>query len=152
MAYINGNEVLFSAQVSISETDKATMVGLIDGSLTEIDIPYGVTSISAYRFYNFTKLKRVTIPNSVTSIGTQAFAAVGLESIEIPSSVDKIISYAFYSCSSLKSVVFKGKPTSIDSKAFTSCRVLESIECPWKEGEVANAPWGATTATILYTG
>ena len=38
----------------------------------------------------------------------------------------------------------------IASNAFENCQDLTDIYCPWAEGEVANAPWGATKATIHY--
>ena len=40
----------------------------------------------------------------------------------------------------------------IASTTFTSCANLTTINVPWAEaeGEVANAPWGATNATINY--
>lgn len=47
-------------------------------------------------------------------------------------------------------MTFEGKPTRIDSNAFYNCSNLKTINVPWAEGEVANAPWGATKATINY--
>ena len=47
------------------------------------------------------------------------------------------------------SVKIKGKPTSIAASAFSSTNSGD-IYVPWSEGEVANAPWGATSATIHY--
>ena len=38
----------------------------------------------------------------------------------------------------------------MDSTAFTGCDKLTTINVPWSEGEVANAPWGATNAVINY--
>jgi hypothetical protein len=47
-------------------------------------------------------------------------------------------------------MTFKGTPTNIATDAFYNCRNLLDIYVPWAEGEVANAPWGATNATIHY--
>ena len=35
-------------------------------------------------------------------------------------------------------------------KAFIGCDNLTTINVPWSEGAVENAPWGATNATINY--
>lgn len=42
--------------------------------LTEIDIPYGVTEIENAAFYHCDNLEKVTIPNSVSEIGEDAFS------------------------------------------------------------------------------
>ena len=47
-------------------------------------------------------------------------------------------------------MTFEGTPTSIASSAFSNCVKLTTINVPWAEGAVANAPWGATNATINY--
>ena len=52
----------------------------------------------------------------------------------------------------MTSITFEGTPKSIDSTAFYKCTNLTTINVPWKENAVANAPWGATNATINYTG
>jgi len=51
----------------------------------------------------------ITIPNSVTSIGDNAFYyCISLESVTIPNSVTSIGNWAFSGCTSLASVLFQG--------------------------------------------
>ena len=59
------------------------------------------------------------IPNSVTSIGEDAFRGCNsLTSVTIPESVTNIGKYAFYSCSNLTSITIPNSVTSIGEGAF----------------------------------
>ena len=67
----------------------------------------------------------ITIPNSVTSVGDQAFdECTGLTSITIPNSVTSIGDVAFYNCSSLTSITIPNSVTSIGERAFYGCSRL----------------------------
>ena len=68
------------------------------------------------------------IPNSVTSIGDNAFLVCsGLTSVTIPNSVTSIGKYAFYNCSGLTSVTIPNSVTSIGYGAFGGCSGLTSV-------------------------
>ena len=68
------------------------------------------------------------IPNSVTSIGDNAFLVCsGLTSVTIPDSVTSIGKYAFYNCSGLTSVTIPNSVTSIGYGAFGGCSGLTSV-------------------------
>ena len=78
--------------------------------IKKIKIPDSVTSIGDGAFYICCSLTSVTIPNSVTNIGDYAFSGCsGLTSVTIPDSVTSIREYAFRCCRSLENVTFKGK-------------------------------------------
>ncbi len=77
----------------------------------------GNRAFAHYEYYQYTgweledneSLTSVTIPNSVTSIGSSAFTScTNLTSITIPSSVTSIGSDAFSSCNGLTSVYYTG--------------------------------------------
>jgi hypothetical protein len=108
-------------------TELAVNLFLNDNNLTTIEMP-NVTIINHYSFQNCTKLELTEFPSSLTEIRKQSFSA----------------------CKGLKSITFKSTPTSIDGGAFNLCTNLLTINVPWAEGAVANAPWGATNATINY--
>ena len=67
-------------------------------------IPSTVKSIGESAFMNCYSLKSVTIPDSVTSIGSYAFASSNLTGITIPASVTNIGIGAFQGCVALTSV------------------------------------------------
>ena len=71
-------------------------------SLSQVTIPNSVTSIGSNAFYNCTSLTEITIPNSVTSIGDDAFEdCYGLTKIAIPASVTQIGTNPFAGCISM---------------------------------------------------
>lgn len=120
-------------------------------SLAEIDLPANITSIGMYAFVNNVYLRLTELPSGLTVIGPNAFNNCKDISItEIPSGVTSIAANAFIDCVGLTSIRFLGTPTSINATAFKNCTNLKEIKVPWSEGAVANAPWGATNATITY--
>ena len=103
---------------------------LIAGCMNTI-IPNSVTSIGEEAFYGCTGLTSIEIPNSVTSIGDAAFAdCIGLTSITIPSSVTSIGSDAFWYCTGLTSITIPNSVTSIGNYTFYGCTGLTSITIP----------------------
>ena len=96
--------------------------------LTSITIPDSVTSIGMEAFSFCSSLKSITIGNGVTSIGTYAFISCsGLTSITIPDSVTSIGESVFSGCSGLTSVTIGNSVTSIGRWAFLGCSGLNSI-------------------------
>ena len=72
--------------------------------------------------------KNTTIPNSVTSIGADAFRyCSNLTSIIIPNSVTNIGDGAFQDCSGLTSVTIPNSVTSVGTDAFSVCSGLQHL-------------------------
>ena len=75
-----------------------------------------------------TGCKNTSIPNSVTSIGKNAFRdCYGLTSITIPNSVTSIGKNVFRDCYGLKSIVIGNGATSIGEYAFNGCDRLKTV-------------------------
>lgn len=113
-------------------------------------LPNGLTKIGMYAFQEDSRITIEEIPEGVTTIDYYAFAQCAVKVMTFPNSLEEIGFRAFQKCTSLKEITFKGKPNKIDSTAFDSCTSIAKINVPWAEGEVANAPWGATNAVINY--
>ena len=98
--------------------------------IVSVDVPQSVASLD-YTFYGFRDLVRVTIPDSVTSIGKWTFSScISLTEATLPDSVTSIGSYAFEDCSSLMEITLPNSVTSIGNFAFSGCTSLTSITLP----------------------
>ena len=103
-----------------------------DGEMVVREIEEKANDATGRRvFYYCTGLTSVTIPNSVTSIGSGAFSYCDkLTSVTIPDSVTSIDSRAFEHCSGLTSVTIPDSVTSIGLHAFAKCENLTSVTIP----------------------
>ena len=109
---------------SVNYTDRAKLTGTLT-------IPDSVTSIGNEAFYGCSGLTNVTIPNSVTSIGNKAFSGCkNLTSMTIPNSVTSIKDWTFSGCENLTSMTIPNSVTSIGDFAFHGCSGLTSVTIP----------------------
>ena len=101
------------------------------GSETTVTIPNSVTAIGWNAFSQCSGMTSVTIPNSVTSIGSNAFQMCrALTSVTIPNGVTEIANSVFSDCSGLTSVTIPNSVTSIGGNAFEGCKALKSLTIP----------------------
>jgi len=116
--------------------------------LKTVTIPENITTIGDNAFGNCSALETLTIPETVTSIGTKAFSGcTKLEAITIAASVTEIGSLAFDS--NMKTVTMLGTtPPSIESDSFVVGTVFyvpyKAIETYKKEKN-----WTAHAANIF---
>ncbi len=86
------------------------------------------TSISNYAFSGCATLTSITIPESVTRIGSEAFSCCSaLSNVVIPESVTSIDSRAFEFCTSLTKITIPDSVKSIGAGAFSFCNRLSAV-------------------------
>lgn len=142
---------------NVTEIDDEALCGLT--TLTSITIPGSVTTIKGNPFYDCPNLsafygplasddnrcliirnvlkafapyglKTYTIPNSVTNIGTDAFAnCANLTEVIIPEQVTRIQDYVFWGCTGLSSITIPGSVEAIDTQVFEGCSNLKEVFC-----------------------
>ena len=128
--YYGGEVVADGITYRIDEN--GAMVAAAETSLTEANIPsavefegnqYAVTKINDKAFSDNTNLTAVTLPESVVTLGSDAFSGCqSLKTIKIPSKVTAIPDRCFVSCTSLESVIIPEGVTTLGLYAFSNCR------------------------------
>jgi hypothetical protein len=124
-------------EISIPKT-VATMRGLTGGyhgafynsAVTKVVFEEGITAIPAHAMEGATKLTEVVIPNSVSTIGTYAFAETGFTGFTIPDHITSIGDQVFYNATKLTNVTWTASVTVIPEDAFSGCTALETIVLP----------------------
>lgn len=131
-------------EISQTEASSVKSIGTVFSNNDEIimfnELKYftGLTEIPADAFKDCDKLAFVTLPASLSTIGSYAFSSCdNLKRITIPASVKNIQKGAFYRSSKLKSVYFEIGSLlssisggSFDEGVFAYCESLEAIEIP----------------------
>lgn len=97
----------------------------------KVVIKDGVTSVGTYAFYNYSGIREITLPQSLSEIKEFAFSYCNLlENIEIPEQVKSIGDFAFKGCSGLTEIILPDGITRIESYVFDGCSSLKRIEIP----------------------
>ena len=119
-------------------------------SLINVTIPDSVTSIGSFAFYGCSGITSITIPNSISIIDHSTFGnCTSLTSITIPDSITNINGFAFAGCSSLKSVHILNSVTSIGYYAFNGCSLLTNVTFENPNGWWYASSSSATSGTSI---
>lgn len=118
-------------------------------ALANINLPKNLKEVKTRGFAEC-GLVITQLPTTLETIGDLAFSYGTTSILKIPASVKVVGKSVFYQNKSLTEITFEGTPTNMAGDVFHVCPNLSVINVPWSEGEVANAPWGATNATINY--
>ncbi|MCD8014243.1 MAG: leucine-rich repeat protein [Lachnospiraceae bacterium] len=126
---------ILSLTVPLNDTyeDWKTMLSDIGvGSIGELTITDGLTSIDDYEFSNGSYgIEKLNLPSGVTQIGEGAFYNCDdLISVHLSDGITSIGKYAFRGCSSLAEINLPDGITSIGDSAFSNCSSLTEISLP----------------------
>lgn len=114
------------------------VLGVVDKSVTEYNIPNDITAIDESAF-EWSKVVTVTIPDSVKSIGQYAFSqCISLENVNIPNGITEIGGFTFWGCAKVKSFTIPDSVKSIGEEAFYLCKSLKSIRIPASVESIGN--------------
>jgi hypothetical protein len=98
-----------------------------------------------------THLKSITLPNSITSIGSMAFqSCTGLTNIIIPNSVISIGASSFWGCASINNLMLGTSVTSIGVAAFFMCSKLTTLTLPASLSTIGSESFGNEWAVKEY--
>ena len=122
-----------------------------DVEVTNLVIPEGVISIGGNAFYRCEGITSVTLPSTLTAIGSNAFAYTNIESVAIPASVTEIEEGTFKHCANLTSVTIPEGVTTIGGSAFANSG-LTSLTLPSTITSMSQSFYGcADLATLTLT-
>ncbi|MCR5250208.1 MAG: leucine-rich repeat protein [Lachnospiraceae bacterium] len=115
------------------------------------DIEFGWDeNIPAYAFNRCSRLKNVTIPEGVTSIGNSAFnGCSSLVTVTIPEGVTSIGESAFSGCSSLGTVTIPEGVTSIGGSAFSGCSSLATVTIPEGVTSIGDSTFSGCSSLVI---
>ena len=128
--------------------------------LTEVSIPamviinrkiYRVTAVGENAFYQCNRIKSLSLPEGLESIGKAAFFQVVLSEVNFPSSLKAIGDYAFYNCYFLKSVTFPEGLESIGREAFRSCQHLTRVELPSTLSSIGEEAFSGNNLSVVIS-
>ena len=86
-------------------------------SIKRVVIPEGITTIGSKTFYNCSSLQKVSIPSTTYFLGDYAFAYSNIKKIVLSENIHFVNIGCFYGCSQLKMVESKASPTLLEQTA-----------------------------------
>lgn len=115
-------------KINFPETLKVIGHGAFRGCffLETVILPKVMKKISDYAFY-YAGIKQLTLPKSVSFVGTEVFAGTDIETIDIPENFT-LNSAMFEKCQKLHSINLLGSHITIPERCFCDCINLTEID------------------------
>ena len=144
-----------SRAASLKKWDKESFKE--DTALAEVILPTagGITAIPDGAFAGCTSLtgENLKIPKNIVTITANAFKESGLKKLYIPNQVTTIGASAFEACKNLEDVHISNNISSISQSTFKNCEKLEKVEIPVKVTQIGtNAFYGSGLKDVYIFG
>ena len=112
----------------------------------------GVQNIGNDAFAGCYCMTDITIPDTVSSIGSGAFSNCALREVEIPQGITSIQRNTFWYCTQLTKITIPASVTSVGMYAFDNCHALKTVyyggtEAQWEGMHVDN--YGGGNSALL---
>ena len=121
--------------------------GKLAESLTTITLPNSVTRLGTRCLQNGGKLTEIHLPSELTYIGELSFGwCESLTAIELPESIDSLGSAAFESCKLLEQVEIPEEVSYIGKCLFQDCTALSEVTLPQTLREIPFATFKGCTS------
>lgn len=148
-------KVDMSRAASLKKWDKESFKD--DTALAEVILPTagGITAIPDGAFAGCTSLtgENLKIPKNIVTITANAFKESGLKKLYIPNQVTTIGTSAFEACKNLEDVHISNNISVISQSTFKNCEKLEKIEIPVKVDQIGtNAFYGSGLKDVYIFG
>ena len=106
--------------------------------------------IGEQMFYQCSKLQAMVLPTTATAINKNAFANTGLKTIEIPNSVRSVGEDAFAYCNSLATVVIGKKVNQLSKGTFYGSNVSKAYVKPITPPAISSYLFSSNPAVYVY--
>lgn len=127
---------LLSVLEAAAVTNPNELMGVFEGnasitSFNELKYFTGLTGIPSAAFKGCINLYKITLPQSIKSLGSEIFYDCrALKSIDIPASVKTLPASGFYNCISLTNIMLPNSIKTIEFNCFYGCTGLLYINLP----------------------
>ena len=140
--------VVYTIDFCGSESPNTALFGLEGAMSEDLVIREGTERVTDHAFQHNQKVRTVTLPDSVTSIGSNAFSdCQKLAQVNFGNGVELIEQRAFEGCSSLEEVVLPASLTEMEDSCFSYCG-LKKVSLP--DGVKYSS--GSTTQEYVFAG
>lgn len=122
---------------------------LFGAKIKSVTLPSSITSIGEYALAS-TDITSIAIPANVTSIGRGAFASTPLQKVIVPENVTSLSTAVFKDCKSLQNVTLPASIQSIPAQAFANCSNLSQIATSASLSSIGNEAFMGCSALSSF--